>query len=90
MEVVNEWKEGLASLCTGYAPAGIFNMDETGYFYRALSNSTLNKVSQKCKGGKLAKDRITVALTCSAAGEKLKPLVIGKSKNPRCFLNVNI
>ena len=27
---------------------------------------------------------------CSAAGEKLKPLVIGKSKNPRCFKNVRI
>ncbi|VDI83581.1 Hypothetical predicted protein, partial [Mytilus galloprovincialis] len=26
---------------------------------------------------------------CSSTGEKLKPLVIGKSYNPRCFKNVN-
>ena len=40
-----EWKDALSSLCMGYAPADIFNMDETGYFYRALPNSTLNQVS---------------------------------------------
>uniref|UniRef100_A0A3Q2XK21 DDE-1 domain-containing protein n=1 Tax=Hippocampus comes TaxID=109280 RepID=A0A3Q2XK21_HIPCM len=34
---------------------------------------------------KLAKDRITVLLASSMVGEKLRPLVIGKSANPRCF-----
>jgi hypothetical protein len=85
-----EWKSNLVKLCEGYTPADIFNMDETGYFYRALPNSTLERVSKSCKGGNLAKDRITVALTCSALGEKLPPLVIGKSKNPRCFRNKDL
>ena len=40
-------------------------------------------------GGKKSKDRITLAFTCSATGEKLQPWVIGKSKNPRCFKNIN-
>ena len=79
IDKVEEWKAFLASLCNGYTPADIFNMDETGYFYRALPNSTLNQVSKSCKGGKLAKDLVSVALTCSAAGEKLQPLIIGKS-----------
>ena len=90
IDKAEEWKAFLASLCDGYTPANIFNMDETGYFYRALPNSTLNQVSKSCKGGKLAKDRVTVALTCSAAGEKLQPLIIGKSKKPRCFRNIDL
>jgi len=27
---------------------------------------------------------------CSATGEKLKPLVVGKAVKPRCFNNVNV
>ena len=43
------------------------------------------KNSSKSAGKKL-KDRITVLLTCNMTGTiKLKPLVIGKSKSPRCF-----
>ena len=29
-------------------------------------------------------------MTCSAAGEKLQPLIIGKFKKPRCFRNINL
>ena len=39
----------------------------------------------ECEGGKLSKDRLTVLLCGSASGEKLMPLVIGRSTNPRCF-----
>ena len=35
-------------------------------------------------------DRITVLLAASAAGEKLRPLVTGKSKKPRCFYGFEI
>jgi hypothetical protein len=39
--------------------------------------------------GKKVKDRITVLLTCNMTGIiKIKPLVIGKSKSPRCFKGV--
>ena len=27
---------------------------------------------------------------CSASGEKLKPMLIGKAKKPRCFKNINV
>ena len=43
-----------------------------------------------CNGGKNSKDRITVLLAVSAAGKKLRPLVIGKSKKPRCFYGFEI
>ena len=55
-----------------------------------LVAKTLGVKGEACKGGKLAKERVTVLLTCSSTGEKLKPLVIGKVKNPRCFKNINI
>ena len=34
---------------------------------------------------KSSKERMTVLLCCSAAGEKLHPLVIRRSQTPRCF-----
>ena len=88
--VAEGWKNGLRSLCVRYDPKNIFNMDETGYFYRALPDKTLQVKAASCNGGKLSKDRITLALICSMTGGKLPALVIGKSKNPRCFRGVNI
>jgi hypothetical protein len=42
------------------------------------------------RGCKLAKERLTVMFCCSASGEKLKPMLIGKAKKPRCFKNINV
>jgi hypothetical protein len=43
-----------------------------------------------CHGTKQFKDRITVALCTNADGsDSIKPLVIGKSANPRCFKDFN-
>lgn len=36
-------------------------------------------------GVKGDKRRLTYALTASAEGEKLDPLIIGKAQNPACF-----
>ena len=59
-------------------------MDECGLFYRMEPNATL--ATRPVSGKKKNKDRLTVALCVNASGtEKLKPLVIGKSKRPRCF-----
>ena len=40
---------------------------------------------ESCKGGKFAKDRLSIMLCCSATGEKLKPLVIGNAARQRVF-----
>jgi hypothetical protein len=83
--VLEDWQKRLPDLLRGYNREDVFNADETGLFYRALPQRTLAIKGDPAKGTKTAKDRITVLLACSAAGEKLTPLVIGKSKNPRCF-----
>lgn len=64
----------------GYQPASIFNADGTGRFFRAVPNHSLVSKKDACKGGKQAKDRLMALLATSTTGEKLKPLVIGCSK----------
>lgn len=67
----------------------VFNCDETAVFFKQMPNETYNPHGEKCSGGKVSKDRVTVFLSCSANGSEKQPaLVLGKSKNPHCFKNV--
>lgn len=89
-EIVQDWKtERLPKLCKDYAPNDIFNADETGLCYRRLPTRSLVKKGDNTHNVKLSKERLTVLLCCSQTGEKLKPLVIGKSLKPRCFRNLD-
>lgn len=63
-------------------------MDETGQFFRALPNKSLSQASGNCTGGKRSKERLTCAFFVNASGDKEKPIIIGKSANPRCFRGV--
>ena len=86
---VNEWQNyRLPSLLKEFQPEQIFNTDETELFYRCLPDKTHVFRNEKCAGGKLSKERLTVLVTASMTGEKLPPFVIGKSANPRCFKNI--
>ncbi len=60
-------------------------MNETGLLWKGVPNRSLVLQGEKCKVGKLVKERLTIALLCSATGEKFKPLVIGKLQMPRAF-----
>lgn len=90
IETVNLWRTGeIRKLIAAYSEDDIFNADETGMFYQLLPHRTLAAKNDPCKGGKKSKERLTVHFCCNASGtEKLKPWVIGKSLNPRCFKNV--
>lgn len=70
----------------------IFNSDETGLNFRMLPSKTLAAKSEKTAPGfKKSKERVTILATCNASGSlKLKPLLIGKSKNPRALKNVKV
>jgi hypothetical protein len=87
---VEEWRtEQLLKLFEGYEPKNIYNVDETGLFFRLPPNKTLSLEGDPFNGGKNSKERITVLLACNADGtDKLPPLVTGKSENPCCFKNV--
>ncbi|XP_070551006.1 tigger transposable element-derived protein 6-like [Ptychodera flava] len=64
-------------------------MDETGLFFRCTTDKSLHVKGEDCSGGKKSKERLTLMLCANMAGEKEKPLIIGKSQNPRCFKNIN-
>ena len=82
--VVSQGRLQLQEDLAAYDPNDIYNMDETGLFYRLLPNATL--ATGPVSGKKKQKERITVALCANATGtDKLVPLVIGKSERPRCF-----
>lgn len=88
--VVDDWKSRLGTLCASYANEDIFNMDESGFFYRALPGKTLALKGETCSGGKKSNERLSVVFCCSLTGEKLKPLVIGKSAKLRRFKNLDL
>jgi len=45
---------------------------------------------EKCSGGKLCKEVLTVFICGFMPGEMKKPLVIGKAAKPRCSRNLDI
>ncbi|GET00208.1 tigger transposable element-derived protein 6-like [Rhizophagus clarus] len=88
LETLFEERRKLQTILQDYTLDNIFNADETGLFFHMAPNQTL--ASAPTPGTKLDKTRITVLLATNAIGtQKLKPLVIGSSKNPRCLHRVN-
>ena len=80
----------IRKLITEYELDNVYNMDETGLFFKCLPNRSYVKKedSKDARGTKLmkAKDRVTVYVCTNATGTDKMPLsIIGKSKNPRCF-----
>lgn len=87
---MTEWRE-FALICEQDLPTTKYLMQtKLAYlFYKLTPDKTLKFRGEKCSGGKLSKDRITVMVAANMSGTtKKKLLIIGKSKNPRCFKNV--
>lgn len=65
----------------------LYNADESALYYRLLPKRTYVAANEKnAPGRKVSRERVTFMLCANADGShKTKPLVIGKSKNPRCF-----
>ena len=67
----------------------IFNVDETGLFYKCTPDKTLTFKGDRCSGGKNSKERITLLIGANMDSiEKRSLFMIGKSENPRSFKNV--
>ena len=67
---VDSWKERLPDILQGWDLENIWNMDETGKFFRALPNKSLAESSRTCTGGKKSKERLTCAFFVNAKGGK--------------------
>ena len=84
---VDAWHQTIwTEILQEYEAKNIYNCDESGLFYRVLPNRTLAFKGQKCSGGKMSKERISVLFCANMDGTDRVPLLcIGKSHNPRSF-----
>ena len=83
-------EDDLPKLLERYHPDDVFNCDETGLYWRGISNRGYhvnnNNNKNNPSGGKVPKERLTIMPTANMSGtEKLPLLAIGKFKNPCCF-----
>jgi hypothetical protein len=71
------WKtEHLPHLLEGYSPCDVFSADKCGLFYNLLPNRTCAFRGEKCHGGKLRKDRITMLVAANMDGSEKLPLLV--------------
>ncbi|XP_021573038.1 tigger transposable element-derived protein 1 [Carlito syrichta] len=73
-----------------YLPEQVFNVDETGLYWKRMPDrSYISKEEKLMPGYKAAKDRLTLLFGGNAAGDmKLKPLLVYHSENPRALKNI--
>ena len=69
-ETVSSWIERTQELTEGYSLENIWNMDESGCFFKALPIAGLDQKGKQAKGGKKSKQRFTIAFFFSDAGQK--------------------
>ncbi|XP_006860315.1 PREDICTED: tigger transposable element-derived protein 1-like [Chrysochloris asiatica] len=67
-----------------YTPWQVFNVDETGLYWKRMPGGTFNSVEGKAEMGfKSSQDRLMLLLGGNAAGDfKLKPLLVYHSEDP--------
>ena len=51
-ETVDSWKERIPEIVQGYQKEVIWNLDETGVFWKALPDHGFGQKGRQCKGGK--------------------------------------
>ena len=85
----DSWKERLPEIMQGYSSDDIWNLDESGVFWKALPDKGFGQKVKECKGGKRSKQRLTVTFIVNGAGKsESKPIVLWRSENPRCFKGI--
>lgn len=81
----------LEQLIDQYDEDNVYNMDETGLFFRLIPRYTLllpHEDIQTARGKKTQKERVTLTVCCNATGSHKVPLhMIGKPAKPACMVN---
>ncbi|CAL4104428.1 unnamed protein product, partial [Meganyctiphanes norvegica] len=84
------FKDNLTQVIAKYFkdPTKFYNVDETDLCCNNLPSRSYVSATILLRGGfKQPKTRLSLLLRGNMAGEKLKPVVIGKAKKPRAFGN---
>ena len=78
----------LSTILARYQLKDIFNADEFGLFYEALTSKSSYFRGKHCSGGKHTKVQLTGMTASNALGEKIPMFYTGKSASPRCLKHV--
>jgi hypothetical protein len=75
-----------------YTDEQLYYCDETGMYSILLPNKSLDLDNALSKvGTKTKKERVALLMrSCNAGRHKLKPVYVGKFRNPHCFKHVNM
>ena len=88
--IVQDWNRRLIGIIDGFSIDDIYNADESGLLYKAQATKTMQYKNMPANSVKKNKERLSILFASNWSGtHKLKPVVIGKFENPRCFKNVN-
>ncbi|XP_029657973.1 jerky protein homolog-like [Octopus sinensis] len=83
---INSFREEFKEISKSYKPDLIYNLDETALYYKLIPSKSVCR--NRFQGYKNFKDRVSIMLCSNMTGShKLKPVMIGKPKMPRCFKN---
>ncbi|XP_067123781.1 jerky protein homolog-like [Centruroides vittatus] len=73
----------------GYKKTNVYKADETGLHWKKMPTKTLvSKNEMSAPGFKTSKSRITVMVCGNVTGMHRLLLIVGKSRNPRCFKGI--
>jgi len=87
MEAVGAALSNIRVVVDAYAKKDVFNMDETGLYWRLQVDNSL--ATHQLEGRKINKERITLVIcTSSESSEKISLTIIGKHLNPRYFKGI--
>ena len=59
-DTVDSWKQRLPEIVKGYSTEDVWNLDESGVYWRTLPDKGFGQRVKECKGGKKSKHRFTV------------------------------
>ena len=89
--VEKDCEERVRPILDEYRPHNIYNMDETGLYFRSFPTRGYILGEESCRRARgtknlKAKNRVTILVCANATGTDKVPLaIIGKSKSPVCF-----
>ena len=85
----HEEMRAIQTLCGEYSEEDIYNMDETGLYWRRAISKGLTSRSQP--GRKKSKERVSLAFCSNYTGSRRMPIwAIGKSARPYALRGVNL
>ncbi|BFZ12501.1 hypothetical protein BsWGS_15540 [Bradybaena similaris] len=90
-KAASEFPKALAAIIKerGYTAQQVFNVDETGLFWKRMRNRTYIAKEKSAPSHKASKERLTLLLGGNAAGDfKLKPLLVYQAENPRALKGI--